>query len=393
MPTARLGRARFGRTRLAAGLLAALAASPALAGDIIVPISGNPIGNAKAGNPPSEADYAASNIEIVDENLDKVSYRLEGIPTLQSLDTSKVRAIFHDPGTVPADLRTGEALLKRGDLERARAALEKVAKADAPGWAKAQAAYLAATTHDDLGEAEQDLAAFKAAYPRSFWVKQATEERARALLGLDRIADAKGEFESLKSLPGAGEAEQAEASYWSTWIDERVAGQKDDAAGLANAQKGYDALITRLTGKAQFEALLRRTQVGRASCLVGLGKAAEARADLEKLAVEVKGNPRVLAAIYNKLGAAVLRAAPAGDREAQRTALKHYLRVVVLYGDETGTDDDCGEAMYNAGLLFRDLRDTGPDYVQRARREWNECIQRYPGTLWATRSKEALAGR
>ena len=376
----------------AALLLAALPAGPALAGDLIFTHDGKCTGNTKASFPPAEGDYAASTAEIVEENVDKITYRLEGIPTLQSIDTARVKAIYHDPDSIPGELRKGNQALARDDFPGAREAFSKVSD---PKWARAEASWLAAQSwlaEGDGAAAEKALAAFKAENPTSRFVAKATEARARALLQLGKVEDAKTELRQLVKIPGLGEEATFEADYGLAWIDEQVAAQKNDAAGIAAAQKLYDALIAKLGGKAQYEALLRRCQVGRARCMLASGKAPEARDVLEKMAADTKQR-RALAGIYNALGTATLRAAPAGDKEAQKQALLHYLRVVILYGEEPGAEEDCAEAMYHAGFLFRELKALGPDYGQRAVREWRELVDRFPGSAWATRAKNALAGR
>lgn len=381
--------------RTAATLAAFFLAAPAFAGDIVVYVDGKTDGNKKASNPPAQGDFASSTWEILEENLDLVTYRLEGVPTPQTVPTSKIRSFFHDPARIPAKLKAGVSLSDRRQFDEARAAFEAVTKdSSAPVWAKAEAAYRLADTYFQQGDAagaEKAYAGFKGAYAKSRWVTDATERRARCLLALNRVDDARGEFGAMKKMPGVDEATSLEADYWLAWIDETVAAAKNDEAGLNSAAKAYDALASKLSGKSALEGLLRRTQVGRASCLMGTGKAAEARDILTKLSAETK-DPRALAAIYNKLGTAILRAAAAGDREAMKSAQRNYLRVIVLYKDEDGAEDDIAEAHYNAGILFRELKET-PDAAGRARREWQECVARFPGSPWARKSQDALAGR
>jgi outer membrane protein assembly factor BamD (BamD/ComL family) len=380
---------------LAALVTAAALAAPAFAGDIVINQQGKALGNPRAGNPPAAGDFAGSQWEIVDETLDGVTYRIPDVPQPQTLPASAVKAVYHDPETIPADLARGRAAAERGDWAGARDSLSRVAKdAEALPWAKAEAAFLAADSFVGEGnaqEGEKALAAFKAAFPKSKWITTATARRANALMALEKIDEAKAEYASLKKLPGVSEDVGIESDFWLVWIDEQVAARRNDQNGLNNALKGYEALMQKLSGKSQYEGLARRAQVGRASCLILLGKAAEAKTELEKLAKESK-DPRVLASIYNKLGLATWRAAPA-DKTQLRQALFHYLRVVTLYSDEPGTDEDCAEAMFHAGELFRELKDQGPDWLARARREWNDVIARYPGTEWSRRAKEALVSR
>lgn len=377
-------------------LVVALAlVAPALAGDIVINQQGKPLGNPKAAVPPGSGDYAGSSWEVTDETLDGVTYRIEGVAQSQTLPASSVKMVYHDPETVPPALTAGRQLMERGDFAAARDQLGRVAKdAEALPWAKQEAAYLAAESYLDEGnapEAEKQLAGFKSAFPKSKWVTSATAARARALLALDKIEDAKSEFASLKKLPGVPEEIGVEADYSVVRIDYAVAVNKGDQAGLANAQKGFEALLQKTSGKSQFERTSRLAQIGRAACMTYLGKPADAKAELEKAIKDVK-DARVLAAAYNALGTATWRAA-AADKAQMRAALFHYMRVVVLYSEEPGTDEDAAEAGYHAGELFRELKDTAPDYPARARREWAEVASKYPGTTWALRSREAMAGR
>lgn len=383
------------RLVLPAACLALVLAAPALAGDIIVNAGGKPQGNTKASVPPAAGDYAGSDWEILEENIDGITYRIGDLPQAQSLPRSNVKAVYHDPSLTPQELTRGEALLDRGDFDAARAALARVDKdPQAQTWAKAQAAFLAAKSYADESkpaDAEKAYAQFKQAFPKSWWVVSATEGRARALLSMDKIEDAKTEFASLRKLPGVSEDVAVEADFWLVWIDEQVAVAKNDQAALEAARKAYEALITKLQGKPALEALFRRAKAGRASVLIAQGKHADAKTDLEKDIKDAK-DPRALASLYNKLGLATWRAAPT-DKKELRAALEHFLRVVTLYGTAEGADEDCAEAMYHAGALFKELRDQGPDWGLRARREWNECTSRFPGSPWARKAKLALAER
>lgn len=379
------------RAALCTAALAA-SASSALAGDIIYQTSGNPVGNAKAGNPPSQADFDGSEAEVLDWNLDKLTYRIPGVPP-QELPAAKVRTVAFDPRNIPADLRNGRAALDRGDFEAAAKSLDKALGAQ-QAWAKADAAFLLADIpylQGDAAAAEKTLAAFKQANPKSRWLGTASEHRARALLALNRAEDAKGEFTAMKKLPGASEELLTEADFWLAWIDEQVATAKNDAAAFANAAKGYEAIVAKLQGKASMDGLYRRAQVGRAACLIGMGKAPEAKDALVKVVAETN-DPRALAAAHNKLGLATLRAAGT-DKAQMKAALYHFLRVITLYGETPGAEDDKAEAHYQAGCLFRDLKEMGPDWMQRAQREWKDCVDNYPGSVWAKKSAEARVGR
>lgn len=380
---------------LATGLVAGSAAGTASAGDIVVNSSGKTEPVRDAGTPPSADEFGKSNWEIVDDNLDGITFHIADVPQLQSRKSDSIRAVYHDPANTPGELVRGRQLVERGDYADAREQLGRVqANPEALAWAKAEAAFRAADTFMDEGnapEAEKALAGFKAAFPKSRWVTVATEHRARALMALDKIEDAKAEFASLKKLPGVSDDISTEADYWLVWIDMKVGMKRADQAAVTAALKAFDMLIQKLGGKSQFEILLRRCQSDRAACMVFTGKAAEAKAELEKLAAAAK-DPRALASIYNQLGNATWRAATT-DKDQMRAALFHYLRVVTLYGDAPGAEEDCAEAMFHAGELFRELKDQGENWRQRAVREWNDVIARFPGSDWARQAKQALSGR
>ena len=125
-----------------AASLALLLATPALAGDIIVLKSGRKYGNAKASDPPADGDFAESNITITEENLDKVVFKIDGVPTPQDVKFDDVDRVYHDPSSIPGGLSRGKRLLESGQFEDAYAVLDEVASdSRAPKWAQAEAAY------------------------------------------------------------------------------------------------------------------------------------------------------------------------------------------------------------------------------------------------------------
>lgn len=369
-------------------------AGPALAGDIVEYTDGKTGGNSRAALPPKGDDFAGSNWEVVDWGVEKVTYRIEGVPQIQSVDASKIKNVYFDPANVPQALSRGRSLADAGNWAEARETLDHVSKdSSAPAWARAEAAYVAAQTYASDGDtsgAVDALGAFKEAFKDSKWIVEATETRANLLLKLGKVDDARKEFASLKNFVGAGD-NALQVEYYLIWLDEKVAAKAKDQAGIQKAKSAYEALLTKLSGKSAMDVLSRRCQVGIASCMIELGQHAEAKALLEKM-IKDANDQRVLAAAYNMLGTATWRAAPS-KKDEMRQALYHYLRVVCLYGDAAGTEDDCAEAMFHAGELFRELRDQGQDWMARARREWTEVKARFPGTVWAQKAEQALVGR
>jgi TolA-binding protein len=181
-----------------AASLAMLLASPALAGDIIVQKSGRMIGNSKASNPPADGDYAGSNITITEENLEKIVFKIDGVPTPQDVKASDVGEIFHDPDNTPGQLTRGQRLLESGQFEDAYASFESVAgDSRAPKWAQAEAAYRmgeAIWYAGALTDAAKTFDSFLAKWTKSRYVPAATKANARIKLASGDVKGARTAF-------------------------------------------------------------------------------------------------------------------------------------------------------------------------------------------------------
>jgi len=393
------------RLVVAAGL-AVLLATPALAGDIMLLKSGRTIGKANSAIPPTENDYAESKITISEENLDRIVFTIEGVPTPQDQKTADVDRIFHDPSLAPSGLARGKRLLDGGQAEEAYALFEEVAgDARAPKWAQAEAAFRmgeALWQGGALDDAAKAFDAFLSKWKQSRYVPQATQANARIKLQKGDVEGARDAFAALKKMPGLPESEALEVDYWINWIGEQVAAQKGDKAGLETALKGYEALARTLKGRAGLENLFGKCQVGAISCMLGLGRYAEGQAEATKV-VEENSDPFVRAGAHTLLGRAiVLQNAGGNDKAKYKTALLHFLKVVTLYGGEPGAEEWMAESLYRSGELFNELRpaQTNTDEEKeaatmarlRARREWMECRDRFPRSDWARKARQALGG-
>ena len=394
-------------TRLAviAGL-ALLLAAPAFAGDIIVLKSGRMIGNAKSNVPPTDEDYAGSNITIVEENLDKVLFKIDGVPTPQDMKSGDVAVTYHDPSLTPVNLTRGKRLQGSAQYEDAFEYLEQAASDSvAPKWAQAEAAYRAGEVLWQAGaldDAAKAFDAFLSNWKTSKYVPAATQANARIKLERGDVDGARAAFAALKKMAGLPEAEALEIDYWINWIDEQVAVNKNDKAGLDKALKGYENLARALKSKDGMEDLHGKCEVGAISCMLGLGKYAEAEAAATKL-VEDNAAPLVRAGAHTLLGRAiVLQNTGSNDKSKYKTALLHFLKVVTLYGNEPGAGEYMAESLYRSGELFNELRPAQSKTDEekaavsmarlRARREWQECAQRFPRSPWGIKARSSLGG-
>lgn len=382
------------------------ASVPALAGDIILKKDGTMMGNRKAENPPTSGDYSASKWTVAEENLEKIKYRIDGIPTMQEVPTEDVAEVFHDPKNSPAEYTRALDAESKGNYAAAIELWGRVAS-DKAKWAKARGAFGEASctyfTNDGKTGAAA-LAKFIREFPDSMWVPQAITMQARALMSAGDVAGARKAFETIKTLKGLSAAEKLAADYWVTWIDEQQAAAKSDTAGLKKALAAYKLLRGKMSASRNPDAkvLAGRCTIGIASCQIGIGDLGSVQAPLEKL---IKGSkePLLLAGAHTKLGHLMLmQNAQAQDEKVKKEALYHFLRVVCLYGPAEGAEDYHAESLYRAGFLFNDLRPAGTDDDSKeksrrwrayARREWGECLALFPGSTWAQLSRRDMTSR
>ncbi len=396
---------RWMTSTLAVVALAAFAGT-SLAGDIIIQSSGRPLGNPKASDPPTADDFAGSNFTVIEENLDKVIYKIAGLGQAQSVPTDKVVAVHHDPANMPAGLARGEDLVNKGQyldaMDRLQGVLDNRA---APVWAKAQAEYLIALATSLVGTPEEGVAALKAfaANNQNSWhVPKATQALARTLMAAGDVKAAQATFQSMKTMKGLSESDQIGADYGIAWIEEQVALGKGDSAGLAKAEKMYNAILLKVRGRTGFSELAGKCTVGKASCQLGQGQTASAKTLCTAL-VTKNTDPLLRAGGHTLLGRAIYKeSAGANDREALKVARLHFLKVVTLYGSTPGAEDYLAESLYYAGELFKELaplkrttdeeKSKAREANMRAVREWRECIQRFPRSSWAKKAQLKLSG-
>jgi tetratricopeptide (TPR) repeat protein len=372
--------------------LASVAAFPcaAFAGDLIVLADGRAVGTQQApADPPTAADFTASNITVTEENVDAVVYRVAGVATRQMVPRAQVARVTHDPATVPPALTAGLAALAEGRFDEGRAKLVDAARSPStPAWAQAEAAFRRAESYANEGNiatAERALATFAQDRPRSRFVMDALRLRARLLLDLGRDEDAKSVYDAASRTQGASEEEAAQARFLAAWAGARAALRANDPERLAAAAKSFDEL--RPHGASR-PAISARCDVAKAACT--------GTADGLAPIVAASEDPFVLAVGNTLLGdAARRRGLDKGDRAALEEAQERYLKVALLYRDADGALDFAAQAQFRAGETFLDLAGTDPaaaaDAKARARREWEDLVRRAPRTDWAKRAKAALA--
>ena len=374
---------------LAAAFVAAWPCA-AFAGDLIVLTDGRVIGAQKPADPPTAADFAASNVTVTEENIDAIVYRTAGVAARQVVQRTQVARVAHDPATIPTSLKVGLAAIAEGRFDEGRAKLVDAARSSsAPSWAQAEAAFRRAesyATEGNIATAERALATFAQERPRSRYVMEALRLRARLLFELGRDEDAKGAYEMASRTQGASEDEASAARFLGVWAAARGALRANDPERLAAAAKSFDELRPHGTTRP---AMIARCDVAKAACT--------GTTDGLAALVTSSEDPFVLAVGNTLLAdAARKRGIEKGDRPALEEAQERYLKVVLLYRDADGVLDYASAAQFRAGETFLDLAGTDPaaaaEAKSRARREWEELVRRAPRTDWAKRAKTALAG-
>jgi len=371
-------------------MFAATLCGAALAGDLIVLADGRMLGAQKPADPPSAADYAASNISVSEETLDGVVYRLAGVPTLQTLPRPQVKRVLHDPAAVPGDLTEGLALVGKGKFVEARARFAGGAKnALCPPWARAEAAYRSAesyATQGDAAGAERALAAFAQERPRSRFVPDALRMRARLLYDLGREDEAKAQCEGVAKVLGATEEESLLAKFAAAWIDARSAIRSGDVKRMKTAADAFDDLRPRAGGRSVVTA---RCAVAKAACGVSVDGLADVVAGIDDPFDLAVGHVVVADALRKRAG-------EKPGRAVLEEAQERYLRVVLLHADAEDAADFVAAAQFHAGETFLELAPDDPaaaaEAKARARREWEDVVRRFPKSEWAKRARAAAAG-
>jgi len=375
--------------RLAALALAGALSGTAFAGDVIRLADGRALGTPQAADPPSAADFAASGLTVLEENLDGVAYRLAGVATRQTLTRDKVKSVAHDPSSVPAELTEGLALVGKGKFDDGRAKLVAVARnAAVPAWAQAEAAFRHAESYASEGNAtsaDRALATFELERSRSRFVLDARRMRARLLLDAGRDEDAKAEYDAASRAQGANEDEVLAARFMAAWTGARGALRGADAAERAAAAKTFDEMRPR--GGAH-PALTARCDVAKAACT--------GAADAIVAVVAASDDPFVLAVGHTVIAdAARRRGAEKKDRAALEDAEERYLRAALLYRDAECAQDFVAAAQFHAGEMFVQLAPEdaagAAEARSRARREWEDLVRRFPRGEWARKARAALA--
>ncbi|MHC4470506.1 MAG: tetratricopeptide repeat protein [Planctomycetota bacterium] len=363
----------------------AVLVSPVMAGDFILKKDGSWHVNPppSGGRKPLIEDFEHSKVQVTDWNFDAVMYRLEGVPTKQKLDNSKVAEVFWE--NPPKQWIEARSAMGSGAFEEAIAKFESLAKdKKARFWVRMFSFANMAEIYQAMGEWKEAVNSWDRllrAFPKTKVYTHAHEQKAQAQLNMGDTAGAKATMAALARTPGLPEGDKQSSKYWliymKQWQAENTKPQNDGL--LRQALSEYTKLLEDVEGKDELKNVAVKARLGIGSCLVLLKKYGEA-IDFFKKITAASDDPAVLAGAFNGLGKCYFA------QQKWDPALRAFLRTSINYGEEI--PEQTAMALYYSGRCFHLLQ--GEDWNNRARLQYQECIKDYPGTKWAKMAREGI---
>lgn len=315
-------------------------------------------------------------VEVLDETLEGVRYRIKNVRQIQTLPAEKVLAVEY--AKVPEDYEIAQDNMDAGAFQAA-AELFLAAAQDASRkkglaakcYLLAGDAYLKAGLYEDAMRVFDDLVA---KFPESRYAPEARLKKGIALVKSGQAQRARQVFSALEREAGKVGARWAlEAKLQLLRLDEA----KDPKAAL----EAYEGLLKEAGSKYPTVAHAARLRIGRV--LTALGRYDEAIAAFREILAKRSDLPReIVAGAFNGLGTA-LRSKPNATPEELKEALYAHLRVFVSYPDVV---DEQPEALYGAGKCFQKV----PVQDAEARAQWalGKVVREYPNSVWAKKARQ-----
>jgi tetratricopeptide (TPR) repeat protein len=324
-------------------------------------------------------------VGVVSEGLQEVEYRSgRNKSTVPSERVLRIE-FGQKPKTVDqADTSAGQEdyLDAIAGMQNYVAAVEEKPDKRFP-WAAAYARYRIVDFHGVMGDLQALGAAADeviAKHPDTRYAPLAFLAKAQAFLDAGDVAKAKaaadsfGRFITDKGLAGRWPVEQR---LW---------------AALTSGETGKkleDTLIAVSTDAAEYPSVRNRSEVAIAEALFAGKKYAEAEKIFSSIVKDAKADSRTLAAAWTGLGDCLyygrFPAAPAEEKpELLKSALKAYLRPVVVYPDESIY---VAKAAFHAGRCYQELGGDA-EATDRAKRLYAFVITNFKGSRWEREARQ-----
>ncbi|HEU4394901.1 MAG TPA: tetratricopeptide repeat protein [Planctomycetota bacterium] len=338
------------------------------------------------GSSPSQADHDASTYQVANADTEKVTYAIKVGDRLvtQSEPSTRIAEIILEPRKYPPEWKQCLQAFEGGDYKNAYAGFSEIGAAEKVNPVVRQKALLnaarAAREGGKADEAEKAYGALLKAFPNSFYSAAALQEQSQMYMDAGVEDKARKFAEALLKLPGVSDGDKLQARFLQVTVDFRNAVAKKDQAGIQKALDAYKALATETAGKKDFMAVNQLARIGQGNCLLELGTpagASEAKGIFQEIADRAQDKP-VCASAFNGLGDCLFR--EGNFAEARRC----FLRTATIYTEGT-PGDQVARALYYAGECFSKLQDS-PDWKDRAKQEFSECVRRFPKSAWAEKA-------
>lgn len=361
-------------TRLVAALLALLAAGLAAAQDRIEKVDGSVL-PPPGGRP----------IEVIQETIREVRYRLQGLSTPLRIPAGEVKAVRY--GRAPQAYREAEEAFKDQAYLDAVASYQAALKhTGAYRWLRQHALYRIGLAYAAAGEHDRAVAAFRELLkkiPETRFLPQAHLGIVRSLFisrGAAAAGDIRAELDRLQAalrkyrLPKRW---QYEIRYWQLRV---AAAQGKDVAADA------EALAREAESEHPAVANRARILVGRSLLGKDLKRAREYF--LSVLRRAPKDAHGVKAAALYGLGLCIFRSSTEKDTKSYQQAREFFLRAVVLgtQHPERVDGEVLADSLIHAAKCFKILRKEDKLNLLHADRLLRAVEQRFPGTVYAKRA-------
>ncbi len=356
--------------RFAAALLALAAPAASFAQDRIILKNGKTIPDAKA----------SQKIQVVDETIQKVTYRFAGVAAEQGEASARVERVEYGE-KIPA-YSEALALLRKGDLEDGVEKLNQVAEMTEPNWAKPYALFQIGEAYREFGEWDKAISAYNkllTALPKSRFVPEARVDIAVCQFNKRDLAGAKATLQKLKEEAAAkGYPEEwiNRAGFWETRMLERE-------GNYPEAITRYNSLTSKVEKDDPELANLCRLQIG--ECY-SQQKDYKKALDFYKTIVENCPDQAIdlLAGAHLGMGAAYF------NQKDYKAAREEFLRVIVLSDQHPSEVAAVAvvAGLYHAAQCFDLVKDNEADV--RAQRLYREVVRTYPGSPLAAEARKRI---
>jgi len=316
------------------------------------------------------------NVEVMNETLDSIEYRLAGVRQTQKYPSAKVLDVVYT--RTPDDYQVATDNFDVGAYQDA-ADLFLVAAQDSrrqKGLA-AKCIYQAGDALMRAGLFSDAVSTFEkleSSHADSRYIPEAALGTGLAHLRGGSASKAKASFSKLKSNSSKyGERWGYEADLQLQMLSE----SKDPATALTT----YRRLAKETQSKYPTVANQAKLRIGRV--LISSKQFDEAESFFRTiLEARTVSAPDVVAGAYNGLGTSLRNKPGAGDKEL-REALYAHLRVIVSF---EGVVSELPEALYGAGKCFQKV--PVEDAANRSRRMLGRVINEFGNSSWAAKAKQ-----